>query len=698
MKLLRFITILFVINLSFAQQIDKVDFIQCDAFVTPNFSEKSISGTITYEFKVLKAIDTIKIDAKNMDFSNVTINGKTVKFKNSSTTLDLFEGFKKGKNKLIFNYEAKPKQTLYFVGNFDSAQSDNFQIWTQGQGKYTSHWLPSFDDVNEKVIFNLSVEFRNDFSVISNGTFISSKYNSKGNLIAWNYQMQKPMSSYLVMLAIGNFEKKTSKTKSGTPLEFYLDRNDVAKFEATYRYSKELFDYLEQEIGVKYPWKIYRQVPVRDFLYAGMENTTSTIFSQDFVVDEIGFNDRNYVNVNAHELAHQWFGDLVTAKESKHHWLQEGFATYYALLAERHLFGDDYFYYQLWDMAEQLAAAAKEQKTPILDDKASSLTFYKKGAWALHVLRSEIGAKKFNKAVKNYLKKYAYKNVDTDDFLAEIKKVSGYDVQKFKRDWLENPDFQMALVQSYFQDNRFISEFKEVKSRAGFSFFQNKEFFKKIMQSESYFPVKQEILYQLETVSWQEKKEIIQLAMQTNDLKVRQTVAETIGLVPNEFETEFSSLLEDKSYVTREIALIKLWRSFPEKQLEYVKLSENWEGLNKNLKLAHLTLKLATPAVSSAEKKQAIDQLIQFTKSPNEAQLRQEALVILLNFKIYTDEVLISLLEASLHHKWQLVSFAKTQIRTLLKDNSMKETFLLLKPDLSPKLNERLEVFLKEIY
>ena len=695
----RFLLALFYINLSFAQQIDKVDFIQCDAFVTPNFSEKSISGKIVYEFKVLKAIDTIRIDAKNMDFSNVTINGKTVKFKNSSTTLDLFEGFKKGKNKLIFNYEAKPKQTLYFVGN-----NEDFQIWTQGQGKYTSHWLPSFDDVNEKVIFNISVVSRKDAAIISNGL---NKSNSKAYNIAFDdfgtaklahFQMQKPMSSYLVMLAIGNFEKKTSKTKLGTSLEFYLDRNDVAKFEATYRYSKELFDYLEQEIGVKYPWNIYRQVPVRDFLYAGMENTTSTIFSQDFVVDEIGFNDRNYVNVNAHELAHQWFGDLVTAKESKHHWLQEGFATYYALLAERHLFGDDYFYYQLLDMAEQLAAAAKEQKTPILDPKASSLTFYKKGAWALHVLRSEIGAKKFNKAVKNYLKKYAYKNVDTDDFLEEIKKVSGYDVQKFKRDWLENPDFQIASVQSYFQDNRFISELKEVKSRAGFSFFQNKEFFKKIMQSDSYFPVKQEILYQLETVSWLEKKEIIKLAMQTNDLKVRQTMAETIGLVTSEFETEFSSLLEDKSYVTREIALIKLWRSFPEKQLEYVKLSENWEGLNKNLKLAHLTLKLATPVVSSVEKKQAIDQLIQFTKAPNEAQLRQEALEILLNFRIYSDEVLISLLEASLHHKWQLVSFAKTQIRTLLKDNSMKETFLLLKPDLSPKLNERLEVFLKEIY
>ena len=132
--------------------------------------------------------------------------------------------------------------------------------------------------------------------------------------------------------------------------------------------------------------------------------------------------------------------------------------------------------------------------------------------------------------------------------------------------------------------------------------------------------------------------------------------------------------------------------------MEFIKLSENWEGLNQNLKLAHLTLKLATPAVSSDDKKQAIEQLIQFTKAPNEAQLRQEALSILLNFKIYTDEVLISLLEASMHHKWQLVSFAKNEIRALLKDDSHLNAFLALQPQLLPKLNERLEVFLTEIY
>ena len=134
--------------------------------------------------------------------------------------------------------------------------------------------------------------------------------------------MQKPMSSYLLVLAIGKFDKKIEFSNSGIPLEMYYRPKDAVKFEPTYRYSKPIFDCLESEIGLKYPWEIYRQIPVRDFLYAGMENTSATLFSSHLIVDSIGFEDRNYTNVNAHELAHQWFGDLVTAESGTHHWLQ----------------------------------------------------------------------------------------------------------------------------------------------------------------------------------------------------------------------------------------------------------------------------------------------------------------------------------------------------------------------------------------
>ena len=662
----RVLLALFFIPLSFAQQIDKVDFIKCDALVLPNASDKSISGTVTYEFKVKKAIDTIKIDAKNMEFTQVIINGNLVNFKYSGSTLDLFEGFKKGKNRVTFSYFAKPKQTLYFIGH-----DENLQIWTQGQGKYTSHWLPSFDDVNEKVIFNLSVKFQNGYNIISNGVFknVNHKRNGYENgFSTYNFQMQKPMSSYLVMLAIGKFEKQTATTKYGTPLEFYLDKNDVSKFEPTYRYSKELFDYLEQEIGVKYPWGIYRQVPVRDFLYAGMENTTSTIFSQDFVVDSIGFNDRNYVNVNAHELAHQWFGNFITAQSGKHHWLQEGFATYYALLAERHLFGDDYFYEELNEYAEQLIRVSKTDTIPVMNEKASSLSFYKKGAWALHVLREDIGVKLFQKAVKKYLKKYQYKNVNTYDFLKIVKDISGYDVENFKKVWLETAGFDRALAQKYLNKNSFIQDFSTLrKSKKSLSELVA------IMQSDAYYPIKQYVVFQTQNLPYEERKILLAAALATNSIPVRQAVAETMQVIPLDFKAAYETLLLDDSYTTKEIALNHLCDNFPDDCLRYLEQTKGIVGNNDmSFRLNWMVLAINSENVSDQVKISSYNQLVDFASVKYESSVRQNALELLLQLNPNDEQVIELLFKATAHHKWQFTKFCRDTIRENLKNTAFR--------------------------
>ena len=686
----RILLSLFFVSFSFAQQIDKVDFIKCEALVSPNHIEKSISGSITYEFKVKKAIDTIKIDAVNMLFTDVTINGKSVQFKNSGKKLDLFEGFKKGKNKLTFKFSAKPKQALYFTG-----QDEDSQIWTQGQGRYTSHWLPSFDDVNEKVIFNISVHFYNKFSFFSNGEFKNANHKSNGFVQGFNtinFQMQKPMSSYLVMLAIGNFEKQTKTTKSGTPLEFYLDKNDVSKFEPTYRYSKEIFDYLEQEIGVKYPWGIYRQVSVRDFLYAGMENTTSTIFAQDFVVDEIGFNDRNYVNVNAHELAHQWFGDLITAQSGKHHWLQEGFATYYALLAERHLFGDDYFYEELNDYAEQLKRASKTDTIPVMNEKASSLSFYKKGAWALHVIREDIGAKNFQKAVKNYLKKYQYKNVKTDDFLKIVKDVSGYDVENFKKVWLETAGFEMEIAQKYLSKNKFTHDYFTLK-KSKKSLIELTE----ILKSDAYYPIKQYIVYQTRNLPFEERQVILETALATNDILVRRAVAESSPVIPEVFKTQYETLLNDNSYQTKEIALTNLWKNFPEERLRYLEQTNKIVGNNdKSFRLTWLALAMNTENLPEQFKTASYNQLLDFASEKYESSVRQNALELLLQMNPNDGKVIELLFKTIIHHKWQFTKFGRDNVRSLLKNQEFRTKVEQLASTSDEKMKDLYFKFLNE--
>jgi aminopeptidase N len=674
--------------LTFSQQTKSVDFLECDVYIEPNQIYKTILGDVTYEFKVKSEIDTIRIDAKDMEFTNVLINGKSVKYLNNTKELLLFEGFKKGTNKLFFEYSAKPKQTLYFTGDFSNGTG---QIWTQGQGRYTSHWLPSFDDVNEKVIFKITfLNFKNTYA-ISNGVFQYKKEIHDNIVFEWQYKMEKPMSSYLVMLAIGNFEKQETKSKSGTPLEFYVDKNDVSKFEPTYRYSKQIFDYLEQEIGVKYPWKIYRQVPVRDFLYAGMENTTSTIFAQDFVVDSIGFNDKNYINVNAHELAHQWFGDLITAQSGKHHWLQEGFATYYALLAEKEIFGDDYFYNELYDYALQLRNAVKTDTIPVMHEKASSLSFYKKGAWALHTLREDIGAKNFQKAVKTYLKKYQYKNVITDEFLAEVKKVvKDFDTENFKKTWLETSGFDMVLAESYLAKNKAVSEYIElVKKKADINSY------KEILLSDTYFPIKQYMFYRIAAVPFEKKKELIEIGMKQN-FYIRQAIAETIEEIPIEFKVQYETFLSDYSYRTKEIALLNLCKNFPEEKENYLTKTKNIIGNNdKSFRISWLCLAIVSEK-DEVVKNLMVKELLDYSSANYESSVRQNALEVLL--KLYPNDanVIASLFHATSHHKWQFTKFCRDKIRELLKNPDFRSRVEELARAADEKTAELYLKFLKE--
>jgi len=686
---MRYLIVLFFSLFSFAQQIDKVDFIDLKGLIEPNYNDKSISGFVIYHFTVKSAIDTIRIDARNINFSKVLINNIEVKHASDSKELKLFEGFSLGKNTLSFNYKATPKQTLYFIG-----EGDNLQIWTQGQGKYTSHWLPSFDDVNEKVIFNLSVVCNSKFNAISNGQLDTVSPQRKDSKV-WNFTMKKPMSSYLVMLAIGKFDKKVGKSNSNIPLEWYYSQADEAKSEPTYRYSKLIFDYLEKEIQVKYPWEIYRQVPVRDFLYGGMENTTSTLFSQDLVVDDVGFNDRNYVNVNAHELAHQWFGDMVTAKSGKHHWLQEGFATYYALLAEKKVFGEDYFYHQIYKTALQLRNVAKTDTIPVMNEKASSLSFYQKGAWALHVIREAIGEKAFRKAVKSYLKKHQFKNVETDDFLTEIKKVANFDTETFKKVWLEDYHFPAEEVNQLLQKNTFIQQLLDVQKYKNKSYSEKEIYFTETIKSAAYFPVKTEIIYQIASVPFEEKQKLLDLAMQTNSLEVRRAIANTFVKVPPEFKSQYESLLNDDSYYTKEVALSNLWESFPAEREKYLETAKNWEGNNdKSLRIQYLALSQTSKIVTAEDKANGYKELQNYTAENFESSIRQNAIEAILSINPKDELMLKNLIAATSHFKWQFSKYAKDQIRMLLKQSEMRLLFDKILPELNPTDQNQLKKLL----
>jgi aminopeptidase N len=428
-----------------------------------------------------------------------------------------------------------------------------------------------------------------------------------------------------------------------------------------------------------------------------MENTSATVFSRDFVVDTIGFNDKNYVNVNAHELAHQWFGDLITAQSGKHHWLQEGFATYYALLAEKEVFGDDYFYKKLFDTALQLKTASKKDTIPILSDKASSLTYYQKGSWVLFVLHEELGSKVFKKAVKNYLKNYSFKNVTTDDFLNEIKKIDKYDCDTFKRKWLEHSGFDYEYAIDLLSKNKSIKTLLDIKRKKAIPFSEKRELFEKTMVSEAYFPIKEEIIYQCEKIPFEEKKQLLKLALATNEINILQAIANTSTKVPIEFKSDFESLLNDNSYITKEIVLSAFWTQFPEDQKRILDNSKEWIGFNdKNLRILWLTLALGTKEYRMDEKAKFYDELLNYCNPEFETSIRQNAIENLLFINDKDQNVLLNLVNSLVSYKWQFSKFGKDKIRLLLKNPNTRIYLEQLLPNLIKEENIMLAILLAE--
>lgn len=671
LKFLLFLSLVLFNAFAVAAQ-QTVDFTKISAKVHFFPLEKKVKGNVIAEFSVKDSLTEVRIDAKNM---KVSIDKNTIDTPSITTTnthIVLQQDFLPHKKYVVqFNYETFPKQTLYFLG-WDNKASE--QIWTQGQGKYTSHWLPSIDDMNDKIIFDIAYTVPEKYEVIANGNLEAVKKTNKNK--TWFYSMKKPMSSYLVAVAIGKYKETIRYANSGVALKLYYEPQDSLKVEPTYRYTKEIFDFFEKEIGVPYPWQNYKQIPVRDFLYAGMENTSATIFSNQFITDSIGFIDQNYVTVNAHELAHQWFGNLVTETSAKHHWLHEGFATYYALLAEKEIFGNDYFYYKLFTTAEQLKQLSdKGRGEAVLNPKASSLTFYQKGAWALHILRNKVGDSIFKKAVKNYLQKHRYKNVTTADFLTEVEKLTGNSLADYQENWLEQSAFKASEALAVLKKSNFINDWLQIAAKATFPLDQKAEEFLSILHPLVNNYIGQEIVRQLlQSPASELRNKLLKQALKTNNIFLRQDIAIGLKEIPPGLQQAYESLLTDASYLTQENALFNLWMNFPEKRTTYLKKLEGVTGFsNRNIELLWLTLSLVTPEYTGVSKKDLYETLSAYTAATNPIYVRENAFGYLYQIDAFTSENYTDLLRDAQHDVWRYRNFCRELLKKIYQSEVHKE-------------------------
>lgn len=418
-------------------------------------SAGTLEGNVSYDFAPRRQrTDSIFLHAVDIDIQEVKIDGTLCRYKSTPQGLTIYPAKVnyqiKSQHTLFIQYKCKPKKGIYFIGFNDSTGRSRRQMWTQGQGIDNRHWIPGWDSPTDKLTTDITVRIDENWELLSNGKRRDNGKKVKQNGKDWyqfSYTMKNPHSFYLIMLGAGKYKVHSHKSKGGVAIHDWYYPDMPERREPTYRYTARIMDFLEKETGVKYPWDEYSQIPVQEFLYGAMENTTATVFGDFFYVDNRTFPDRNYVGVNAHEMTHQWFGDYVSAKSYRDQWLQESFATYYAKLAERDIWGKDYYD---WNRrAEQNAAinADNANLLPLTNTAAGTARIYQKGSFVLDMLRYVAGDEDYRRVITHYLQKNAYGNVTTFDLYNAFHDVLGMNLDWFFDQWVHRggmPSYEVA--------------------------------------------------------------------------------------------------------------------------------------------------------------------------------------------------------------------------------------------------------------
>ncbi len=666
-NVLTILSALSIVCTSFAQDDRTYDFLTGDIRLGINPLEERVTGHVRYKFLTTAKTDSVVLDARQMRVSGVDLNGKKVRTSYDGRFLVIRKKLRPDREySLDISYSCHPSQAMYFLGWKDSIPG-NEQVWTQGQGKHNSHWVPSFDLMSEKVRFGLEIEFDKHYQVISNGKLADREDHT--STTTWSWEMNKPMSSYLLALTIGRYDSIRKLSRSGIPIDLYFYPEDSLRTEPTYRFSDQIFDFLEKEIGLPYPWQNYKMVPVRDFLYAGMENTGATFFSDSYMIDSTSFADRNFVNVNAHELAHQWFGNLVTEKDASSHWLHEGFASYYAWLAEKEFLGEDHYYWMLFDKADALAAQAREGRgESLLDPQAGSLTFYDKGGLALVMLKELIGDKAFRSGIADFLRTFSFQNATVSDFIEVLETSSGHDLTNFKSDWLDGTSFAEREVMEYLRRSYFpVDNFIRLGRELTTSNAQDETVIQRYWDdtTSSQFRKRIILLYHRSL-----SREFLKEAFETGDLQVRQALSmipetRSVDLLPY-----YESLLEDRSYITLENALYRLWLNHPEKRGVYLDRTKGIMGFpDNNIRQLWLLLVILTKDYGQAGERETFrKELFGYTASHFPMEVRQLAFSLIGQVFPYSGKNLMDLANAAVHPSWQFREFARNILKGLLGD------------------------------
>jgi len=438
-------------------------------------TKKKVFGDTTVSVRSLKPFfTTVELDAVDLDFESVKLEpaGTDLKYRLApgKVIVMLDRGYSPDETVSIrFKYTASPKKGVYFVDaeNGDSQVQHSAQIWSQGEAEEARHWFPSWDFPSDKATSEEYITADKDETVIGNGELLGKEDTSDGKT-TWHYKMPVPHSTYLVSFVIGNYVRVDDKYKD-IPLGFYVYPGKELTARNAFGTTKDMIAVYEELTGVPFPYNKYDQTIVAKFQFGGMENITATTMADS----EIFFGDFEFgkgivVDLVSHELAHSWFGDLVTCRNWAELWLNEGFATYMEAAYREKKFGRaDYERKLQLDADEFLGNDSTTRSRHGLfnlragdPDKLfdTSAVTYNKGGIVIHMLREQVGTENFWRAINAYLNKHKFANVGSEDLRTEMETASGQDLAWFFDQWVYHSGApRLAVTSSYSASKKSIT-------------------------------------------------------------------------------------------------------------------------------------------------------------------------------------------------------------------------------------------------
>lgn len=419
--------------------------------------EKRIAGSATIDFTALRRTRSLRLDAVNHEVSAArhATDGRELAYTNTGQDLviDLGEWLEAGQRQRVkVEYQVRePRAGLHFFGPTPERPTTPLMVWSQGEPISNRHWFPSADHPNERQTTEIVATAEEGMEVLSNGHMVSHEKIGAGK-VRFHWRQGEPHVAYLVTLVVGKFAIGRDNWK-GLPVTYYAPPDRAADIPRTFGRTMEMLELFSKKFGMEYPWEKYTQVVVEQFTAGGMENTSATTLYSRVLHDERAILDSNPDWLIAHELAHQWWGDLLTCKDWAHLWLNEGFATYSEALWAEHKLGADEYDYQMYGKAK-VARAGLATARPIVDRRYPNpgsmfdSRAYPKGAWVLHMLRRRLGDEGFFDGLAEYGRAYRQKTVETADFRMVLERRTGRSLERFFFDWTERPGHPVLEVET----------------------------------------------------------------------------------------------------------------------------------------------------------------------------------------------------------------------------------------------------------